>query len=101
MDISLQKLLLKMEEQIKGARAASAESEMREKVHSIRTLCELVLEEQSEQGSVNLTGSVQPAVAWQPQIAASQQNAVIPAPIGQPKPLKTEEGANGESLFDF
>lgn len=88
MDISLQKLLAKMEEQIKGARAASSASEMREKIHTIQTLCELVLDEPKA------------GPAPEPKISMIQQGPV-PATLQQPKRLEAKGGANGESLFDF
>ena len=113
MTISLQKLLLKMEEEIRLAKHADNEAAQREKIHSIKTLCELVLDEpvrqvggRQEYGSPEprqlqeLGGSqyipVQPSYP-QPQIPVQQTSPLMP----QPKKLETEDNANGDSLFDF
>ena len=105
MNISMQKLLLKMEEELKRAKAAESEAMQRERIHSIKTLCELVLDEPPE----NSRGFVVPAkqaapqyvppqpVIPQQQIPVNQQPSMIP----QPKKLQMEDNANGDSLFDF
>ena len=110
MNISLQKLLAKMEEELRLARAAGTEAGQREKIHSIKTLCELVLEEppQADTARNHGTDTVRPvsqAVPQsipsqpyiQPQMPVSQSAAVMP----QPKKLVTDDHANGDSLFDF
>ncbi|MGM0901446.1 MAG: YwdI family protein [Bacillota bacterium] len=106
MNISLQKLLLKMETELKGAREAGAESSLRERIHSLKTLCELVLDEPRNGGGVQLhlpqsqTMSTPPIhssvvtpthVPYQPQPQATTQS----------KKIEMDDGANGDSLLDF
>lgn len=118
MNISLQKLLLKMEEELRLARIAETERGQRERIHSIKTLCELVLDEPVQQGA-GKTGSGSSDTARQPVQAAPQyvppqpgfaQQAYVqpqmpvnqPMPVTpQPKKLEMDDNANGDSLFDF
>lgn len=115
MNISLQKLLLKMEEELRMAKAAATEAAQREKIHSIKTLCELVLDEPLQQGAEKAgyssagtsRNSVQPAqqyvtVAAQPTFTQPQMPVNQPSPmVPQPKKLEMEDDSNGDSLFDF
>lgn len=108
MDISLQKLLLKMEEELRLAKSAESETTKRERIHSIKTLCELVLDEPVQNGAGKAGYSnaaplatpqyaaVQPSIP-QPQMPVSQSSSMMP----QPRKLEMEDNANGESLFDF
>ena len=112
MNISLQKLLSKMEEELGLAKASETEAAQRERIHSIKTLCELVLDEPVHQearksvGSSTATGMntaaaapqyiAQPAFT-QPQTPVNQPSPLMP----QPKKLEMEDQANGDSLFDF
>lgn len=105
MNISMQKLLSKMEEELKRAKAADSEAMQRERIHSIKTLCELVLDEPPE----NNRGFASPAkqaaqqyVPPQPVIPQQQMPVNQPSPmVPQPKKLQMEDEANGDSLFDF
>lgn len=111
MNISLQKLLAKMEAEIRLARSAETEAVQREKIHSIKTLCELVLDEPAQQGTwkhvSNEAGRTvsPPAPQYaapqpgyvQPQLSVSQPAQVMP----QPKKLEMDDHSNGDSLFDF
>jgi hypothetical protein len=111
MNISLQKLLSKMEEELRLAKASETEAAQRERIHSIKTLCELVLDEPVQQGArnsgISSTGmnTVQAAPQYmpaqpaftQPQTPVNQPSQLIP----QPKKLEMEDQANGDSLFDF
>lgn len=111
MNISLQKLLAKMEAEIRLARSAETEAAQREKIHSIKTLCELVLEEPSQQGTgkyvSNESGrTVSPPspqyAAPQPGYVQPQLSVSQPAPVmHQPKKLEMDDHSNGDSLFDF
>ncbi|WP_210364356.1 YwdI family protein [Bacillus sp. REN3] len=104
MEISLQKLLLKMEEEIRLAKGAETESAKRERIHAIKTLCELVLDEPAGQGAEK-QGSNQSArmqVPYSPAQPAYQQVTPQAAPLmPQPKKLKMDDEANGDSIFDF
>jgi hypothetical protein len=83
MNISVQKLLAKMEEELHLVKADN----LREKVYSIKILCELILDEKQikTESRVPTTGIFQ-----QPMM-----------PIGQPKKLVVDDEANGDSLLDF
>lgn len=108
MNISLQKLLMKMEEELNRAKSAQTEAAQRERIQSIKTLCELVLDEPSQQGTGKIVQNnfvQQPAQHFIPaQPAVLQQQTPVNQPssmVPQPKKLKMEDDANGDSLFDF
>lgn len=84
MNISVQKLLAKMEDELHLIK----EENLREKVYSIKILCELILDEKQTK-----TDSLVPTVK-----GIIQQQAQS---INQPKKLVVDDEANGESLFDF
>ena len=94
LNISFQKLLAKMEEELREVRNSSNESAVREKIYSIKILCELLLEQEKghSQGEFSVP-TPQPVPKMQP--AFSQ-----PVQMNQPKKLN-EGDANGDSLFDF
>jgi hypothetical protein len=82
MNISVEKLLAKMEEELHLIN----EGNLREKVYSIKILCELILDEKQKYSELPTTkGFIQ-----QPVITATQ-----------PKKLVVDDGANGDSLLDF
>jgi hypothetical protein len=104
-NISLQKLLLKMEKELKSAKEAGSESTMRERIHSLKTLCELVLDEPG-------TGStVQPVLPQSQKMSAPPIHNAIVSPthvpyqpqqgITQSKKIEMDDEANGDSLLDF
>ncbi len=124
MSISMQKLLLKMEEEIKNAKSSSSETRIRERIQAIKTLCELVLDESesSEQkmgmaakhipggnpilavNSISSANSIPPANLAPPANpipAANPGRKLTPSAINQPQRLHIDDEANGESLFDF
>ena len=45
MNISVEKLLHKIEEELKGAKGTNSNAKIRQRVHAIKTMCELILEE--------------------------------------------------------
>jgi hypothetical protein len=106
MNISVQKLLTKIEAELKLAKNSTKEESLREKVYSIKILCELLLDEKPSLTSevpVAPRPSVQPAISFQayPQSVMSQPIVQQPATLQQPKKLDMEDEANGDSLFDF
>jgi hypothetical protein len=86
MNISMQKLLQKMEDEIKNAKASSSEAKIRERIQAVKTLCELVLEEPERKQQ-----------QYEPVKTVPSQ----PVVVSQPKRLHVDDEANGESLFDF
>lgn len=94
MNISIGTLLEKMEAELKRAKNSEKQEILREKIYSIKILCELILEDgQSEQGR---GFSVTPPPTVVP------QQPVYNQPVTLIQPKKLDEGeANGDSLFDF
>lgn len=82
MMISYDVLLKQLEQHVLQAKNAVHEQEMREHLSAVRALCDVVLTAQSK-----------------PQIAALPQ-VMTPQTTAQATPLQ-ENGANGDSLFDF
>lgn len=87
MTISNHSLLKKIEEEVLKAKQLQDSSMQKQHVYTIKTLCELIL----EQGTESVSESSHP---------------VNPVPITtltyeKSQPLKTDDGANGDSIFDF
>jgi len=83
MSISHAVIIKKIEEQLNKAKTSKSYPTMREHVQSIKSLCELILEEDNP-----VKSQPEPVVQTSPT-------------IHQAKRLETEDGANGESLLDF
>ena len=94
-NISIEKLLRKMEEELTLARNSTKQENLREKVYSIKILCELILDEKQIQQEPKPT----PVAVFQPVVA--QPSFQQPVSLNQPKKLEMENEANGDSLFDF
>ena len=113
MNISFQKLLMKMEDELRLAKSADTEAAQRERIHSIKTLCELVLDEPVQQGagateysspgtSRNIVKPAPPQYVDQPTFTQPQMPVNQPSPmVPQPKKLEMDDDSNGDSLFDF
>jgi hypothetical protein len=93
MQIPVGNLLGKIEKELQEAKSSSSQDRIRERVYSIKALCELLLEGEG-------TGSepVRPAASYIPQPV---QESVPLASIQQPKKMNMENEANGDSIFDF
>jgi len=91
-NIPVQTLLMKIEEELKLAKNSTKQESLREKVYSIKILCELILDEKSAAKTEVLLN--------QPAPVTRQQVFQQPASMPQAKKLEMEE-ANGDSLFDF
>jgi hypothetical protein len=96
MDIHISKLLAKMEKEVRMAMNGSSESEVRERLLAVKTLCDLVLEERSGESQESVKPKLQAskplemdALQLQKMIGASSFNK------------KKEEVDSGDSLFDF
>lgn len=95
MDISVQKLLLKMEQELQAAKSSGTNSQVRERVQAIKTLCELVLESQMGEPTHELPRA-------NPMIPIKEKQILTPSPLQtQPKKLQIDDESNGDSLFDF
>lgn len=88
MSISIHSLLNKIEKELNYAKQASDENTLKNHIYSIKTLCEVIMSEDSgRQSSIEIVNK-------------GQATGTV-AQVGKTEPLKTEDGANGESIFDF
>jgi hypothetical protein len=88
MNISVQKLLNKIEAELIEAKKTQSDAKVREHVYAVKALCELILEEQTTTKNNTLT-------------AMPTSTVVQPVDIPKQSRLKEDDGANGDSLFDF
>ncbi|WP_203363456.1 YwdI family protein [Bacillus sp. REN10] len=94
MNISHQSVLNKIEMEVRQARQAEKSDEIKRHVHTIKALCDLVLE--------SADGAGQPSSVRGEHIFSSMPQQTLSQPtISQEEKLATEDGANGDSLFDF
>ncbi|WP_062351403.1 YwdI family protein [Bacillus kwashiorkori] len=95
MQINHQIILNKMAEKLNEALTVDSGNRVREQVQAIKTLCEVILDthEQSQEVVYGVSNRVQPKY--------NDQTKVEPQTINVGKKLDTDDGANGESLFDF
>lgn len=99
MNISIQQLLAKMEEQLKDARESQSDVKVRERVYAIKSLCELILDQdKSTVDSMNFKST--PLQSSYPMTQPLANRVVQPIQTSQPQKINIEEG-NGDSLFDF
>ncbi|MFS0821266.1 YwdI family protein [Bacillus sp. 1P02SD] len=95
MNISVDKILDKMQQELHVAKNEASEQKVRERLMAIRTLCDLVLDEAPAEARRLETVQVQP-----------MQKVVQPIQTMQPTTIQNstkleEDDANGDSLFDF
>jgi hypothetical protein len=91
MNISVQRLLAKIDEELKLAKSNVDEKSLREKVYSIKILCELILEEKEQENT---------SAAIKSPVAVQQPYTTSFSLMNQPKKLNDDD-ANGDSLLDF
>ena len=85
MEISVEKLLLKMADEVSKARSEVEKGKLRERLIAIRTLCDVILDDKVESEGATPNKSTHFFQASVPQ-----------------KMVHTEDGdGNGDSLFDF
>ena len=105
MNISMEKLLAKMEAEWEGAKKAATTAEAREKIHSLKTLCELLLDEPigSERNTAPRQPSIPPQIYHAPleSLPVQAQPAYRASASPQEKRMQIDDEANGESLLDF
>ncbi|MFJ7725962.1 YwdI family protein [Neobacillus sp. NPDC097160] len=103
MNISVQTLLAKIEDELQLAKSSAKQEGLREKVYSIKILCELILDEKPA-AKMELP-SIQPASVMTSQVLQqplmNQQVFQQPAAMPPAKKLEMDEEANGDSLLDF
>ncbi|WML46295.1 YwdI family protein [Neobacillus sp. PS3-40] len=92
MSITVQKLLSKIEAELQLAKVSHREESLREKVYSIKILCELILDEKQVKNEIPMNNQAQIVTLQQP---------FQPSTLNEPKKLAMGDEANGESLLDF
>ena len=97
MDIHISKLLAKMEKEVRMAMNGSSESEVRERLLAVKTLCDLVLEERSGE-SHGEPVKPKPQASQPLEVDALQLQKMMGASSFN---KKKEEEDSGDSLFDF
>lgn len=98
MNITHQSILRKIEQELAKAKQAEKSQNIREHIHSMKALCELLLEEgkQGEVSAQSLPPQPQRQVNVMPQQSLTQSSLSL-----KEERLETDDGANGDSLFDF
>ncbi|OKL37540.1 YwdI family protein [Domibacillus mangrovi] len=89
MNISHEKVLAKMEQEMIAAKMASPD-DIKRHVYTIKSLCELML------GAGLSEYETRPIVTQ-----ADAMHTQSPATIQQTERLITDDGSNGDSIFDF
>jgi hypothetical protein len=100
MNISVEKLLHKIEEELKEAKGTNSNAKIRERVHAIKTMCELILEESTTVTSTNTT-SVTANNASNLIVSNPTYRGQVASMPNQQERLIIDEESNGESIFDF
>ena len=90
MEVSYRTILRKMEEHIATAKEQDSAAKMREHVQAIKALCEVILDSEQKQEI--------PSVIRPQPLATSISSGSLS--LGEKK-LEPEDGANGDSIFDF
>jgi hypothetical protein len=89
MQVTYRTILEKMEENLKQAKEADSAAKVREHIRAVKALCEVLLAEPSGVPARNqFTGREEKG-----------NQAVLPGPAS--RRLPTDDGANGDFIFDF
>ncbi|WP_309089341.1 YwdI family protein [Domibacillus sp.] len=91
MNVSHEKVLQKMEQEIAAARNAGP-GEMERHIYAIKSMCDLLIGARMDMPAPK-QASVAPAV-----MPPVQDPGQI---VGQKERIATEDGSNGDSIFDF
>ncbi|OCA88794.1 YwdI family protein [Pseudobacillus wudalianchiensis] len=92
-NISHLSVLNKIEEEIRQARLAEKSSTMKQHIYTVRTLCDMLLAASDKPGMGAGLSEAQPI---EPRVVQPAQPA-----LNQSEKLQTDDGANGDSIFDF
>jgi hypothetical protein len=90
MNISVHKLLGKIEQELQAAKTVSSAALVREKIYAIKTMCELILEESEIDAPTHAETAKN--------VSASRPGKLI---VQEPRKMEMGDDANGESIFDF
>ncbi|MCC5803385.1 YwdI family protein [Rossellomorea vietnamensis] len=97
MNIPHQSLIKKIEHELGKAKTAEKSQQIREHVYSIKALCEVLLEENNGASAQSTFSQPQQTMPY----FQESQPVQKPVSIQKEEPLETDDGANGNSLFDF
>ncbi|MFY4775313.1 YwdI family protein [Metabacillus sp. RGM 3146] len=102
MDIPLQALLRKMEEELQKAKSAADGKAVRDHMLIIQSLCDVVLDQNQKQPNLPLGGPFPSIEPKQESISSWELQKMM----GQTKSVPEEKGkkdtdGNGDSIFDF
>ncbi|MED1672379.1 YwdI family protein [Pallidibacillus thermolactis] len=101
MNISYHTILKKMEEKLIEAKSTNSNAHIREHVQAIKTLCEVILMDDG-QSETSYQRTVQPkTIPYQSQPTVITPTTPSTSSILGEKRLETDDGANGDSIFDF
>jgi len=99
LNIHIQTLLAKMGEELALAKSAGKEELLREKISSIKTLCEVILEE--GKGSISKPALTEAGRETPLVHVPGSQSSLVHVSGSQTPKLEESDGANGDSIFDF
>jgi len=98
MDISHKLILNKIDEKVKAAKAASSTTQLREHVIAVKTLCELLLDSpESDRNVGGFEGKTNNPIPLNAPSSVEKKQVLT----FSEKKLETDDGANGDSIFDF
>lgn len=89
MNISIQIILEKMEQELQQAKSKTNESEIKPHLYAIKTLADLAFSDQKQKEGETL--NIPKVNTVEPKVITTTVS----------EPLKIDDGANGDSIFDF
>ena len=96
MDISVNRLLDKIGEELTAAKRIGSAAKIRERAQAIKAICELILDESSQTAPISQVSRETQIHRVEVMPASQPVLGMLP----QQKRLKMDE-ANGDSIFDF
>lgn len=105
MNIHISALIQKMEEDLKKAKTAERDEELKRYVAVVRSLCDVVLDQPENVSAPRIQPSVTPSPAAPPSTDQLMMEKMMGSAglnkFRKQEKEKQEEDGNGESLFDF
>ncbi|WP_326938422.1 YwdI family protein [Bacillus atrophaeus] len=102
MNIHISALLQKMEEELKKAKTAQQDEELKQHIAVVRSLCDVVMDNSdTPEASPTITASPVAAPAADPMLLEKMMGSAGLSQYRKKEKEKSEEDGNGDSLFDF
>lgn len=104
MNIHISALLQKMEEELKKAKTAQQDEELKQHIAVVRSLCDVVMDNSDtprSPASPTITASPVAAPAADPMLLEKMMGSAGLSQYRKKEKEKSEEDGNGDSLFDF